>query len=68
MKEYFPLQVQLVTEPELPDYTEAQIMPWGWNPALRKYLLKGGVLERKLPTLRFLADTGCSLPVFNASG
>ena len=56
MKEYFPLQVQLVTEPELPDYTEAQIMPWGWNPALRKYLLKGGVLERKLPTLRFLAE------------
>lgn len=56
MKEYFPLQVQLVTEPELPDYAEAQIMPWGWNPALRKRLLKGGILERKLPTLQTLAE------------
>lgn len=56
MKEIFPLQVQLATEPELPDYAEAQMMPWGWNPAIRNYLLKGGILERKLPTPELLQE------------
>lgn len=50
MQQQFRLDVKLVTEPELPDYAEAQVMPWGWNPALRKRMLKGGILERKLPT------------------
>lgn len=49
MRQSFPLQVQLVTEPELPDYAESQIVPWGWNPAIRKYLLSRGIAERKLP-------------------
>lgn len=49
MKELFPLSVQLVTEPELPDYADSQVMPWGWNPSFRKRMLKGGILERKLP-------------------
>lgn len=49
MKQMFPLSIQLVTEPELPGYADAQIMPWGWNPAFRKRMLKGGILERKLP-------------------
>ena len=41
MKRMFPLSVQLVTEPELPDYAESQIIPWGWNLAFRKRMLKG---------------------------
>lgn len=56
MQVLFRLQVQLATEPELPDYSEAQIMPWGWNPAIRRRLLKGGVQERKLPALSNLMD------------
>ena len=42
MRELFGLQVQLATEPELPDYAEARIVPWGWNPAIRRFFLKGG--------------------------
>lgn len=56
MRELFRLRVQLATEPELPDYAEASIVPWGWNPSIRKYLLKRGVNEDKLPSPRLLAD------------
>ena len=50
MQQLFRLDVHLVTEPELPDYADVRVMPWGWNPAIRKRMLKGGVLERNLPT------------------
>lgn len=56
MKQLFPLSVQLVTEPELPDYADSQVLPWGWNPSFRKRMLKGGILERRLPTLDDLAE------------
>ncbi len=49
MQQLFPLEVRLVTEPELHDYAEAEVIPWGWNPAIRKYLLRGGIAEDKLP-------------------
>lgn len=54
MRQLFRLDVQLVTEPELPDYADVQVMPWGWNPAIRKRLLDGGILERRLPTKEYL--------------
>ena len=50
MQQLFRLDVQLVTEPELPDYADMQVMPWGWNPAIRKRMLKGGVVESLLPS------------------
>jgi hypothetical protein len=50
MQQLFRLDVHLVTEPELPDYADVRVMPWGWNPAIRKRMLKGGVLEKNLPT------------------
>lgn len=56
MRELFGLQVQLVTEPELPDYAEARIVPWGWNPAIRRFFLKGGVREDRLPSPQLLAE------------
>jgi len=50
MKRLFSLSVQLVTEPEFLCYhEEIQPIPWGWNPALCKGLLKKGILEDKLP-------------------
>lgn len=49
MKKLFPLHVQLITEPELPEYADAQIMPWGWNRAFRRRMLKGGIKQCKLP-------------------
>ncbi len=56
MQQLFSLPVQLVTEPELSDYAEAQVMPWGWNPAIRKRFLNGGILECKLPATARLAE------------
>ena len=56
MRELFPLQVQLATEPELPDYAEAEVLPWGWNPSIRKYLLRGGVCEDRLPATQLLGE------------
>jgi hypothetical protein len=50
MQQVFSLQVRLVTEPELPDYAEAQVIPWGWNPSFRKRMLKGGIAEHSLPS------------------
>ena len=56
MRELFPLQVQLATEPELPDYAEAEVLPWGWNPSIRKYLLRGGVSEDWFPATQLLGE------------
>lgn len=50
MKQWFSLSVQLVTEPELSDYAESQIVPWGWNRAFRKRMQKAGIAEHKLIT------------------
>lgn len=54
MKCQFQLSAQLITRPELPDYAYMQVVPWGWNPALRKQLLQEGV--RQLPSLEFLNE------------
>ncbi|MEL5894944.1 hypothetical protein AAE250_15800 [Bacteroides sp. GD17] len=50
MQQVFSLQVQQITEPELPDYAEAQVIPWGWNPSFRKRMLKSGIAEHALPS------------------
>lgn len=63
MRELFGLQVQLATEPELPDYAEARIVPWGWNPAIRRFFLKGEFVKTDCLLPGFLRNTGCSLPV-----
>ena len=55
MRELFPLQAVLATEPELPDYAGAEVLPWGWNPAVRSYLLRGGICESRLLAPRLLA-------------
>lgn len=63
MRELFGLQVQLATEPELPDYAEARIVPWGWNPAIRRFFLKGEFVKTDCLLPNFLRNTDCSLPV-----
>ncbi len=49
MQQLFRLDVQLVTEPELADYADVLVIPWGWNPAIRKRLLKGGFWNGDFP-------------------
>lgn len=54
MQRLFSLFVQLVTEPELPECSDVRVAPWGWNMALRKRLLRGGVSEQNLLPLRYM--------------
>lgn len=72
MGELFRLDVKLLTVPELPDYADVQVMPWGWNPAIRKYLLKAGLPEYNLPlpekltAYRRLSSRGEAMEVMGA--
>lgn len=51
MKQLFPIQVDLVTLPELAtDYSDVQVMPWGWSRTFRNRMLKAGICEHRLPT------------------
>lgn len=54
MKRIFSLSVQILTESELSCHKEIQIIPWGWNPALCKKLVKEGIPENKIPTDKHL--------------
>lgn len=56
MRALFPLSVELITEPELVEDSDMEILPWGWNPALRKRLLKLGAPERCLPSAEYIAE------------
>lgn len=55
MQQLFSLPIQLVTEPELSECADVQVFPWGWNLTLRKYLIKAGLSEQKLPAAEHLA-------------
>ncbi len=50
VKTRFPLEVELMTEPELSTVGEVPVSPWGWNPALVKRLSVLGLSEEMLPT------------------
>lgn len=52
----FPLSVELLTESELVSERELRVLPWGWNPALRKRMSLLGVSEGVLPDLEKMAQ------------
>ncbi len=39
-----------------PRFSDLQICPWGWDPALKYELVKAGVAETLLPTVKQLSD------------
>lgn len=63
IRDIFPLQVELVTEPELPQYAQTELMPWGCQPFSSQQLVEerhpggtpsftrlvGGIPETLLP-------------------
>lgn len=53
LKELFPLAANVLTVPELKDCTEVQVVPWGWNPSLCKWLNNNGVPLGKLPSVKW---------------
>ncbi|MDO5523350.1 MAG: hypothetical protein Q4G48_04815 [Bacteroidia bacterium] len=50
----FPIQSSLISFSDISRFPEEEIIPWGWNPALRKRLLDTGVSEEKLPSMNEL--------------
>ncbi len=56
LQEKFILRNRLVSLFDIPLFPEEEIIPWGWNPALRKKLLDAGVSKEKLPTMEALAQ------------
>lgn len=55
MKSLFGMQVNLITWSELKGGTCWDVLPWGWNPALKKRLIKAGISADVLPTEQDLA-------------
>ena len=53
-KESFPLRVSLVPLSSISLFPKEKIIPWGWNPALRKRLLDAGATKESLPSMEEL--------------
>lgn len=54
MKRIFPLKAELVQFSDLALCPHDKIIPWGWNPALRRKLISNGVAGEMLPSLEAL--------------
>ena len=50
-KSLFGIDTTLVSFSEIGNYPNEKIVPWGWNPALRKKLLETNVSEKNVPTI-----------------
>lgn len=49
LKQRFMLPVEILTKPELTNYNDLEVIPWGWNRALRKDLFISGVSLSNIP-------------------
>lgn len=50
IKMNLPLQASLISFSDIASYPNPKIVPWGWNPTLRKKLISHGVAEEALPS------------------
>ena len=51
VRQLLPLTSSLISFKEISNHTHQPIIPWGWNPALRRRLISYGVQEERLPSL-----------------
>ncbi len=51
LKQQFMLPVEILTKPELTNYNDLEVIPWGWNRALRKDLFISGVSLSNIPSV-----------------
>jgi len=51
IKEVFPLDVSLISFSCLSPFSHEKVIPWGWNPSLRKKLIDAGMDVASLPSL-----------------
>lgn len=49
LKNVFPVLGDIVTEAELINLTGTELLPWGWDPALRKRLIQLGISAECMP-------------------
>lgn len=50
VKKFLPVQASLIPFSDVVLYPRRKIIPWGWNPALRRKLISYGADERTLPS------------------
>jgi hypothetical protein len=53
VKEVLPVQASLIPFSDVALYPRKKIIPWGWNPALRRKLISNGADGEALPFRRF---------------
>ena len=51
LRDILPIKSSLITFHQLADFRNFEVKPWGWNPNLRKQLIKLGVNEQLLPSI-----------------
>lgn len=54
LKKLFSIQSSLISFADASQFPQEKVVPWGWNPALRKKLLEVGVSENNLPSMEYL--------------
>ncbi len=54
VKKVLPVQASLVSFSDIASYPYLKIVPWGWNPALKRKLISSGVSEDALPSAKEL--------------
>lgn len=50
VKKILPVQASLIPFSDIALYPQLKIVPWGWNPSLRRKLISCGVDEQSLPS------------------
>lgn len=51
IKDVLPLDVSIISFSDLSSFSREKIIPWGWNPSLRKKLIDAGMDAASLPSL-----------------
>ena len=52
LKELLPITASLISYGHIDDYPHSQVIPWGWNPRLRKEFLELRLNKQLLPSLK----------------
>lgn len=54
IKRLFPIKSSIIKSDDIIHYSDANIIPWGWNPLIRNKLLSIGVSGNWLPSINYL--------------
>ena len=56
IKKLLPINSELVVVDDIAIYADEKVVPWGWNPQIRKRLISSGLKEELLPTISELNE------------